>query len=78
MDSLDPKTLFRLYQYVKKNTVKRRKPVPKKTKVQYSEADATKKITELERTLQKFDQPAPRSKGMYRRCCLWSLFVSCS
>jgi len=63
MDLLDPKTLFKLYQYVKKNTAKRKKPVLKKTKVQYSEADATKKITELERTLQKFDQPA--SKGMF-------------
>ncbi len=67
MDSLDPRTLFKLYQYVKKNSaVKRKKPAPKKVKVQYSEEDATKKITELERTLQKFEQPsaAPRQKSM--------------
>lgn len=64
MDSLDPKTLYKLYEYVKKTTApKRKKPAPKKVKVQYSEADATKKITELERTLQKFEQPAPHVKG---------------
>lgn len=67
MDSLDPKTLYKLYEYVKKTTApKRKKPAPKKVKVQYSEADATKKITELERTLQKFEQPAPHVKGMFR------------
>ncbi|KAG0289366.1 hypothetical protein BGZ98_003852 [Dissophora globulifera] len=65
MDSLDPRTLFKLYQYVKKNTaVKRKKPAaPKKVKVQYSEEDASKKISELERTLQKFDQPASHVKA---------------
>ncbi|KAI8361275.1 Bromodomain-containing protein [Mortierella sp. GBAus27b] len=62
MDSLDPRTLYKLYQYVKKNTApKRKKPAPKKVKVQYSEEDATKKISELERTLQKFEQPAMKS-----------------
>ncbi|KAF9435155.1 hypothetical protein BGZ76_006802 [Entomortierella beljakovae] len=57
MDSLDPKTLFKLYQYVRKNSpAKRKRPTPKKVKVQYSEEDSNKKINELERTLQKFDQ----------------------
>lgn len=72
MDSLDSKTLYKLYEYVKKTTApKRKKPAPKKVKVQYSEADATKKITELERTLQKFEQPAPHVKGRFRSsaCC---------
>ena len=64
MDSLDPRTLYKLYQYVKKNTVvKRKKPAPKKVKVQYSEEDASKKISELERTLQKFEQPSSHMKG---------------
>ncbi|KAI7820013.1 hypothetical protein BC939DRAFT_458684 [Gamsiella multidivaricata] len=77
MDSLDPRTLYKLYQYVKKNTtVKRKKPAPKKVKVQYSEEDATKKITELERTLQKFEQPAAHQKGMYRIVLMASFFVA--
>ncbi|KAF9397339.1 hypothetical protein BGX21_008954, partial [Mortierella sp. AD011] len=59
MDSLDPKTLYKLYQYVRKNSpAKRKRPIPKKIKPQYSEEDANKKINELERTLQRFDQPS--------------------
>ncbi|KAG0324703.1 hypothetical protein BG004_003384 [Podila humilis] len=57
MDSLDPKTLYKLHQYVKKNTTVKRKrpPLPKKVKHQYSEEDANKKMAELERTLEKFE-----------------------
>ncbi|KAF9192031.1 hypothetical protein BGZ49_003471, partial [Haplosporangium sp. Z 27] len=55
MDSLDPKTLYKLYQFVKKNSpVKRKRPTPKKTKAPYSEDE---KVTEVERTFHKFDQP---------------------
>lgn len=68
MDSLDPKTLFKLYQYVKKNTtVKRKRPVIKKVKHQYSEEDANKKMAELERTLEKFEPS--RRQGMVELDC---------
>ncbi|KAI7819147.1 Bromodomain-containing protein [Gamsiella multidivaricata] len=64
MDSLDPRTLYKLYQYVRSST-KHKRPVPKKVAVQYSEEDATKKINELERKLQYLDQPA-YGKGRLR------------
>lgn len=61
MDSLDPKTLHKLYEYVR-SSVKQRQPPQKKVKAQYSQEDASKKITELEQTLQKLPR-APHGKG---------------
>jgi len=61
MDSLDPRTLYRLYRYVR-NSAKQKQPPQKKVKAQYSQEDASKKITELEQTLQKLPR-APQGKG---------------
>ncbi|KAF9998141.1 hypothetical protein BGZ65_006336, partial [Modicella reniformis] len=55
MDSLDPRTLHKLYQYVR-GSAKRKQSLQKNIKTQYSQEDASKKITELEQTLQKLPQ----------------------
>ncbi|KAF9579276.1 hypothetical protein BGW38_004527, partial [Lunasporangiospora selenospora] len=63
MDSLDPKTLHKLYHFVTNNTKhKRRKVEPTPVRAQYTTEDATKRISELEQTLQRFHQPAQRAK----------------
>ncbi|KAK3825664.1 MAG: Bromodomain-containing protein [Benniella sp.] len=64
MDSLDPRTLYRLYRYVR-NSAKQKQPPQKKVKAQYSQEDASKKITELEQTLQKLPR-APQGKEILR------------
>ncbi|KAI8360044.1 Bromodomain-containing protein [Mortierella sp. GBAus27b] len=63
MDSLDPKTLYRLYQYVRSSSKQKQQPPPKKVR-QYSQEDASKKITELEQTLQKLPR-APHSNEVF-------------
>ncbi|RUS27746.1 Bromodomain-containing protein, partial [Jimgerdemannia flammicorona] len=59
IDSLDLRTLHKLHQFVRKVVPKRKKPPPKKPRVQYSVEEHDRKILELEMTLQKFENVKP-------------------
>ncbi|KAF9181955.1 hypothetical protein BGZ51_005098 [Haplosporangium sp. Z 767] len=63
MDTLDSKTLYKLYQFVKKHAgLKTKRPPVKKAKARYPDDDTNRKSHE--RARQKSDQPS-RSKARY-------------
>ncbi|KAG0191845.1 hypothetical protein DFQ28_010784 [Apophysomyces sp. BC1034] len=58
IDALDRRTLHRLHEFVtgKSLVPHKRSPAPKRPRTHYSEEDADRKIQELEKTLQKFNE----------------------